>query len=300
MHRICSFILVALLLTACEFKISFDKEYEPEMACLQNGATMSYCGNPGPNLPSEPGAEVLAGDWQLIDPPNIESCKGETLSLSMPLHNANNGIFRLFNPCAGIKREGYYSVYGGRIITFKIYLPYPNPLQETPAVYECRYDIDKDKLSLECDGFSPRKYQRVVRIDKPIPKPYPPDLPSYYFTQCDGANWSFDVYLIPSTSPIGSYKIVIMPVSIDTPGDIASVTIANDLQNGYKHLVSRVVLYPNKQIDAGVVSFAQLKEYPILAITSYEAGANFFQQTPVKSTFCELPLPEGDVHILRQ
>ncbi|MFM8316208.1 MAG: hypothetical protein ACKOA8_18165, partial [Deltaproteobacteria bacterium] len=66
---------------------------------------------------------------------------------------------------------------------------------------------------------------------------------AYGFTQCDGNGWSFDVYSVRSQTQAGAVELIIMPVSINTPGDIASVTIANQ-QQGYKQLVSQVVLYP--------------------------------------------------------
>lgn len=115
---------------------------------------------------------------------------------------------------------------------------------------------------------------------------------AYGFTQCDGANWSFDVYTIRSQSQPGSVELVIMPVSIDTPGDIASVTIGNS-QNGYRQLIQQVVLNPEQEIPAGMLTNADLYNYPILAITNYDPSTNFINQNAQKSAFCEIPLP-GD------
>ncbi len=115
---------------------------------------------------------------------------------------------------------------------------------------------------------------------------------AYGFTQCDGANWSFDVYTVRSQSQVGTYELIIMPVSIDTPGDIASVTIANQ-QQGYKQLISQVVLNPEQEIYAGVLTNADLNNYPILAITAFDSSTVFTSQNSAKSSFCLVPLP-GD------
>jgi hypothetical protein len=114
----------------------------------------------------------------------------------------------------------------------------------------------------------------------------------YGFTQCDGTGWTFDVYTVRSQSQYGSYDLVIMPVSVDTPGDIASITIANSNQ-AYKQLVSQVVLNPNQEIDAGMISSSDLTNYPILAITPFDSTNNFVSSTPQKSAYCYIPLP-GD------
>ncbi|NBY19330.1 hypothetical protein EBQ74_03600 [bacterium] len=121
---------------------------------------------------------------------------------------------------------------------------------------------------------------------------------AYGFTQCDGANWSFDVYTIRSQSQPGTFELLIMPVTIDTPGDIASVTIANQ-QNGYRQLVSQVVLYAEQEIYAGVLTSADLNNYPILAITNFDPSTNFINQNAQKASFCEIPLP-GDGNVQGQ
>jgi hypothetical protein len=113
---------------------------------------------------------------------------------------------------------------------------------------------------------------------------------AYGFTQCDGANWAFDVYMFRSQSQPGSYDLVIMPFTIDTPGDIASVTIGNQ-QLGYKQLVSQVVLNDGQEINAGVLTSADVNNYPILAITAFDNTTNFVSSSPAKASYCELPLP---------
>jgi hypothetical protein len=121
------------------------------------------------------------------------------------------------------------------------------------------------------------------------------NLSGYYgFTQCDGANWSFDVYLFRSQSQNGAYDLVIMPVQIDTPGDIASITIANQ-QQAYKQLVSQVVLNPEQEISAGMITYADLTNYPILAITAFDPTTSFVSQNSAKSAFCEIPMPGDNV-----
>ncbi|MCX6102441.1 MAG: hypothetical protein NT000_04165 [Proteobacteria bacterium] len=112
----------------------------------------------------------------------------------------------------------------------------------------------------------------------------------YGYVQCDGTNWSFDVYTFRSQSQNGGYDLVIMPVSIDTPGDIASVTIANSNQ-AYKQLVSQIVLNPEQEISAGTLSAADFNNYPILAITPFDPSSNFVSQNSTKSTFCNIPVP---------
>lgn len=113
---------------------------------------------------------------------------------------------------------------------------------------------------------------------------------AYGFTQCDGPNWRFDVYTFRSTAQAGTFELIVMPVSIDTPGDIASVTIGNS-QNGYKQLISQVVLNPQEEIYAGVLTSADLNNYPILAIANYDPSSNFINQYAQKISICEIPLP---------
>jgi hypothetical protein len=115
---------------------------------------------------------------------------------------------------------------------------------------------------------------------------------AYGYSQCDGNNWSFDVYVFRSQAQTGAYDLVIMPVSIDTQGDIASVTIGNS-QLGYKQLINQVVLNDGQEINAGVLSSADLNNYPILAITAFDATTNFVSSSPGKASYCYLPAP-GD------
>jgi hypothetical protein len=112
---------------------------------------------------------------------------------------------------------------------------------------------------------------------------------SYGYGQCDGTLGSFDVYLILNAQQGGgSYQLSIIPVSMNNPGDIISVTITNS-NLGYKQLVGQVVATPDTEIDAGYLTSADLQNYTILALTPYQPGVSFPDAQNSSDALCYLP-----------
>lgn len=113
----------------------------------------------------------------------------------------------------------------------------------------------------------------------------------YGFGHCDGTLGNFDVYVIRSKGNPGLYEIAIIPASLDQPGDIVNITVAN--QNlAYKEMQTQVVVDVEGEIFAGYLTESELETYDRIAITPYQPGVSFLEATPEKDAICELPLPE--------
>lgn len=112
------------------------------------------------------------------------------------------------------------------------------------------------------------------------------------FGYCDGTLGSFDVYVMRSPNAPGLYELSIIPVQLDAPGDIVSVTVANE-NMAYKELVGQVVVFNEAEIRAGMLTETELSNYTILAITPYQPGVSFLDVNAEKDAICALPLP-GD------
>lgn len=113
----------------------------------------------------------------------------------------------------------------------------------------------------------------------------------YGLGYCDGTIGSFDVYVY-KTASTGIYQVSVIPVSLDSPGDIVSITVANQ-GLAYKELQTQVVLFQDREILAGTLTDTELETYEMLAITPYQPGVSFLEATPEKDAVCYLPLP-GD------
>jgi hypothetical protein len=113
----------------------------------------------------------------------------------------------------------------------------------------------------------------------------------YGLGYCDGTLGSFDVYVYPTASS-GVYQVSVIPVSLDAPGDIVSITVANQSLQ-YRELQTQVVLNNDMEILAGTLTDTELEAYDIIAITPYQPGVTFLEATPEKDAVCRLPLP-GD------
>lgn len=108
---------------------------------------------------------------------------------------------------------------------------------------------------------------------------------------CSGALGNFSVTLQP-TSDNYTYNLAIEPSTGVTPGDIASVYIANG-QKGYKQLVTEVVIEPNNTITAGPITADDLMNYDVLAIVPFSPNTDFLNQQANADTYCYIPQP-GD------
>jgi hypothetical protein len=112
---------------------------------------------------------------------------------------------------------------------------------------------------------------------------------SYGYGHCDGTLGSFDVYLLlNSQGGGGTYQIAIIPVSMNSPGDIISVTITNS-SLAYKQLVEQVVATPDQEIDAGAITAADLQNYNILALTPFQPGVSFPDAQNSSDALCYIP-----------
>jgi len=108
---------------------------------------------------------------------------------------------------------------------------------------------------------------------------------------CDGTLGNFDVYLIAGQTGStynGSYMLAIVPITLDDPGDIISVTITNS-SLAYRTLIDQVVVNPSQEIDAGPLTDADINTYDILALTPYQAGVPFAGQENGKDAICYIP-----------
>lgn len=113
------------------------------------------------------------------------------------------------------------------------------------------------------------------------------------FGYCDGTLGSFDIYVVASPSNAGLYELSVIPVSLDAPGDIVRVAVANN-SLAYKEMVTQVVVNPQQEIFAGYLTVSDLQNYDILAITPYEPGVSFLEGTAEKDAICSVPLPGDD------
>jgi len=103
---------------------------------------------------------------------------------------------------------------------------------------------------------------------------------------------SFDIHVIPVVGVANTYKVVVMPVTMDAPGDVITIT-AYTASNpaAYMTLRTEVTAYPEGRIDAGYLSSEELNLYDRLALTSYTPGVSFLEGNPAKDALCDLPLP---------
>jgi hypothetical protein len=108
------------------------------------------------------------------------------------------------------------------------------------------------------------------------------------YGQCTGPIVDADVYL--DVGPGGTYSLTIIPISVTNPGDVATITIANN-NLGYETLMSQVNLIPNQQISAG-----DLETFNLLAITQYQPNTDFFSGNATDDTVCNLPQPGDTGH----
>lgn len=122
----------------------------------------------------------------------------------------------------------------------------------------------------------------------PIPTVIPPGEYSYGQLPCDGSLGNFDVYLIKAQTTPVTYQLAIIPVTLDAPGDIISVTITNS-SLAYRTLIDQVVVNLSQEIDAGPLTDADLQTYDVLALTLYQAGVPFSGQQSGKDAVCYMP-----------
>lgn len=108
--------------------------------------------------------------------------------------------------------------------------------------------------------------------------------------ECTGTMGDIDVYTIPVQGQIGYYKIVIIPVTLSAPGDVATITAVNQSTLAYKTLSPEVVLNVDQEITAGFLSETELASFDLIAITSFVGGIDFLSANPAKDAICWMPL----------
>lgn len=107
-------------------------------------------------------------------------------------------------------------------------------------------------------------------------------------SSCEGNLGSFYIAVRPQ-GVSGLYQILVEPVGLDEPGDIAQITLVNG-DNSYKPLLKEVVLVPNQVIYAGTVSEDDLDSYNYVDISLIDdTGAGYLDQAPEKVSTCDLP-----------
>lgn len=88
-------------------------------------------------------------------------------------------------------------------------------------------------------------------------------------SSCDRPHWHFDFRLVPTDLP-ESYMIEITPRSIEHPGDLVIVAIAN--QNFAFRTLNAIRLEPMKPILTGPVSRNELAQLPNLYVGYWNGG----------------------------
>ena len=109
---------------------------------------------------------------------------------------------------------------------------------------------------------------------------------------CQGELGDFDVWVIRSTSQTGMYQLVVIPVALTVPGDIATITVVASSNGAYRQMVPQVVLDNESEIPVGFLTEYELNLYDQLSISLYD-GANDFTQSQAEFTNCEIPYPDG-------
>jgi len=113
---------------------------------------------------------------------------------------------------------------------------------------------------------------------------------NYGINYCDGTMGEFDIYTAAVAGQAGTYKVVVIPVSLSAAGDVVSITVVNQSSLAYKEMVQQVVVYVDQEITAGFLTEAELQTYDLIAITSYTPGTDFLSANPEKDAICGLPL----------
>lgn len=109
-----------------------------------------------------------------------------------------------------------------------------------------------------------------------------------YFA-CDGSIGQFDAYLIRSKTNPGLIQLSVIPVTLTNPGDIVSINVANS-QLAYKEMVNQVVLFTDKEINAGFLTEQELQTYDRLAVTPFQPGVSFLEVQADRDAVCNVPL----------
>jgi hypothetical protein len=107
--------------------------------------------------------------------------------------------------------------------------------------------------------------------------------------ECIGTMGEIDIYTIPVQGQLGYYKIVIIPATLTSPGDVATITAVNQSTLAYKTLSPEVVLNVDQEITAGFLSETELASFDLIAITSFVGGIDFLSANPAKDAICWTP-----------
>lgn len=100
----------------------------------------------------------------------------------------------------------------------------------------------------------------------------------------------FDVYLQKSSSNPGMYELFLTVIQPANSGDIVSITVFSSQTNGYKQMVSQIVLDgPDQEINVGMLSTQEANLYDIIAITPFDGTTSVAFQSSQQANFCYIP-----------
>lgn len=111
---------------------------------------------------------------------------------------------------------------------------------------------------------------------------------------CDGSIGQFDGTLLRSPNNPALFELELIPIKVDRPGDVVSITVANRNAD-YKDMLSAATLDNDTPIFVGHLTESELRSYPILAILGVrqgEFGVPFPDRNPEKDAYCILPDPD--------
>ena len=110
---------------------------------------------------------------------------------------------------------------------------------------------------------------------------------------CQGSIGDFDVWVVRSSAQAGMYQLIVIPVALSQPGDIASITIASSSSGEFRQVVNQVVLNNQSEVQAGNLTEYDLNLYDKLAITLYDGVNDFTNTSSEVDAVCDIPYPDG-------
>ncbi len=116
-----------------------------------------------------------------------------------------------------------------------------------------------------------------------------------YYESCQGTIGSFDIYLIP-TGRTSTYELVMVPFSLDAPGDIVKIALVNDA-GSFRTYIQEIDLQLDQEISIGYVTDSDLYNYNGIAVVPSDPNQQF--ETPVsqqneKDALCAIPIYTAD------
>ncbi len=101
---------------------------------------------------------------------------------------------------------------------------------------------------------------------------------------------TFDIYTVGAAGQPGIYKVVIIPASLALPGEIVTITAANQSTREHKVLSLDISMNIEQEVFAGYLSESELQLFDKIAISSYVPGVDVLNSNPPRSAVCHLPV----------